>query len=422
MIKLPEPYLWPSPVTSRAAWLSCLLPPFISSPLCARLFLPLVLTLPLVSFETSKMKSLTKVCFQPRSSLSWGLVNNGKHPETRTPLLTDPVLLFFFSLRYLKLKKKLPHHSQQASLYCKNGLSDRHSISSSAWLTAAFQNGTLTERKGKSLRLDWYWIRGQKSRAGWAPRRIPSPTAGLIKSALMILLANHRDVRPGSSCFWWEWYPGKGKVSWSAEEPHTRTLTHTPPASPHALLSAALPGGVGAQVEGSPAPERGVELTLSASRSAASSSGDAREQTRSETPSFALPSGIPRGCQVPNSKISSFPVLSFLPILNFSIVTFGSEWGLSTVCGEQIVPTLGHNSSSSVTGRGLAAKSVAILGIRITLLSVPLAQGRQRQVTKCGREGRSSGQSRGRFDVYFAEIDHLGVEGAKSNLGTMVLP
>lgn len=86
------------------------------------------------------------------------------------------------------------------------------------------------------------------------------------------------------------------------------------------------------------------------------------------------------------------------------------------------MPTLGHNSSSSVTGRGLAAKSVAILGVRITLLSVPLAQGRQRQVTKRGREGCSSGQSRGRFDVYFAEIDHLGVEGDKSNLGTMVLP
>lgn len=147
VIKLLESCLWPSPVTSQGAWLSCLHPPFISSPLCACLFLPLVLTLPLVSFETSKMKSLTKVCFQPRSRLSWGLVNNSKHPETRTPLLTDLVLLFFFPFRYLKFKKKLPHHSRQASLYCKNSLSDRHSNSNSAWLTAALQNCTLTEER-----------------------------------------------------------------------------------------------------------------------------------------------------------------------------------------------------------------------------------------------------------------------------------
>lgn len=88
----------------------------LPSSLCARLFLPLVLTLPLGSFEPSNLKSLTKVCFQPRRRLPWGLFNTSKHSGTYTPSLADPVWIFFFFFRYLTFKKKSHHCSPQAGL------------------------------------------------------------------------------------------------------------------------------------------------------------------------------------------------------------------------------------------------------------------------------------------------------------------
>lgn len=42
-----------------------------------------------VSFQPSKMNSLTKACFQPGRDVPAGIFNNSKHPETLTPLLTD---------------------------------------------------------------------------------------------------------------------------------------------------------------------------------------------------------------------------------------------------------------------------------------------------------------------------------------------
>lgn len=66
-----------------------------------------------VSFQPSKMNSLTKACFQPGRGVPTGIFNNSKYPETLTPLLTDLVLLFFSSLdtrslrrNYLKKKRE----------------------------------------------------------------------------------------------------------------------------------------------------------------------------------------------------------------------------------------------------------------------------------------------------------------------------
>lgn len=210
-------------------------------------------------------------------------------------------------------------------------------------------------------------------------------------------------------------------MSWSAEEPHTHTPCNTPPPSAHALLSAVCLVELGRWWKAPWLPRRAWSLPSQLPK-VQLHLVETHESKPEVKPQLPLPSGIPRGCWFSDSKIISFSVLYFLPILNFSIVTFGSEGGLSTVCGEQIVPTPVHNSSSSITGRGLAAKFVAIFGVHVTLFAVPWAQGRQRQVTKCWREGAAQGRAGGYFDVYFAEIDCLGVEGDKSNLGTMVLP
>ena len=66
-----------------------------------------------VSFQPSKMNSLTNACFQPGRGVPAGIFNNSKHPETLTPFLTDLVLLFFFLLGYQKLKKKLTQEKKK---------------------------------------------------------------------------------------------------------------------------------------------------------------------------------------------------------------------------------------------------------------------------------------------------------------------
>lgn len=179
-------------MTSQRAQLSCLLPLFISSPLCACLFLPLVPAPSLASFECSKMKSLTKVCSQPGSSLPRGLFHNSKHPETLTPLLTDLVLLFFFLLGYQKLKKKLPHHPHKAGLGGKSCLSDRRGHLPFSLIKGSFTHqdpaeGRGWEQKGSGLS----FICEQKTRGGCAPRRISSPVEELLKSELTLLHVTH---------------------------------------------------------------------------------------------------------------------------------------------------------------------------------------------------------------------------------------
>lgn len=152
----------------------------------ACLFLSLVLTLSPVSFEPSEMKSLTKVCFQPRSNLPWGLSSNRKYPETLTPLLTDLVLLFFLLLGYQQLKKKLPPLLQQARPSCKNSLSDRpfhcqFSLINSTCLEALWQGG-----KGREA--DLYLIREQSQEEDGFCREFPHLRKDYSSQSLLFLM------------------------------------------------------------------------------------------------------------------------------------------------------------------------------------------------------------------------------------------
>lgn len=115
--------------------------------------------------------------------------------------------------------------------------------------------------------------------------------------------------------------------------PHTYPMQHPTP-FPACPAVSSLPGGVGALVEGSLAPEEGVEFTLSASQSAASSSGGAREQTRSETPASPCPAGFREAAGSPIRKSSRFQFCIFCLSLIFPL--------LPLVLSEDSVPFVGN--------------------------------------------------------------------------------
>lgn len=115
-----------------------------------------------VSFQPSKMNSLTKACFQPGRGVPTGIFNNSKYPETLTPLLTDLVLLFFFLLGYQKLKKKLPQEKKRRNyLITHTGRSWLKAVfltvtssARSLWLRAVLHTSTLTgEARGEARRV-----------------------------------------------------------------------------------------------------------------------------------------------------------------------------------------------------------------------------------------------------------------------------
>lgn len=194
---------------------------------------------------------------------SSGPFKNSQHSETRTPLFAGPVLLFFFLLGYLKLQKKLPHHSQQARLNCRSVLlADTHGPF--GLTDSSFTNSGRTGRKGKRPHRDG--ICEPRARGGRAPRGLSSSAAGLIQPECTALLVHHRDG--GQTC------PVSQENGHQGTGRHPRLQEERLPRRPSPLP---LPGGVRAAGGGFTGSRGELGLTLSAPRSAASSSGNARD-------------------------------------------------------------------------------------------------------------------------------------------------
>lgn len=194
MIKLLEPVSVTLSCDISARPGSCLLPLFISSALPASCSL----SLPGV-FEPSKMKSLTKVCFQPRRNIPWDLFSTRKYPDSHTFVNRPYWVVLFSSLDTRSLRNYLISYNRQVPVVRTAFLTDTP-IANSPWWTAVFENSPLTGRK-KGRDADLYLIREQsreeEDRFCWAFLHLRND---YLESELINPHVNHRDLRQES--FW----------------------------------------------------------------------------------------------------------------------------------------------------------------------------------------------------------------------------